>query len=111
MCVCLSEFLWGFYSSIGGVVDRKGCVPTPVCPLTATLLAYVAQCVNNAGNILYQLGNIALLGSLVFEDLLFIRVFLGLGFSLLLAWALLGLPIWGGPWLGIGISVRIGARR
>jgi hypothetical protein len=62
------------------------------------------QCVNNAGNIFYQLGNWALLLSTAFEDLYYLRFWLSVGFLLLMIWALMGVPAWN-QWWGIGISV------
>lgn len=68
------------------------------------MLSFSLQCVNDASNIVYQIGQILLLLSLIFEDLLYLRASLAGGFLFLLVWTLTGLPSWG-HWLGFGISV------
>ena len=62
------------------------------------------QCVNDAANIIYQIGQVLLLMSLLFEDLLYLRGSLAAGFLFLLVWALMGIPVWG-EWIGVGLSV------
>lgn len=74
-----------------------------ICPILAFPMSSL-QCVNNAGNIFYQLGNIALLLSTAFEDLFYLRFWLSVGFLMMMVWALMGVPAWG-QWWGIGMSV------